>query len=76
MDLLFFGFPEESIARHLEGDWGDLCDEDREMKDEAIVAEHKGESTDSLQHVQALRWYGNLHNNRMEQVGDDCHVPT
>ena len=46
------------------------------MKDETIVAEHKGESTNSLQHVQALRWYGNLHNNRMEQVGDDCHVPT
>ena len=32
-DLHFFGFIEESIARHLGGDWGNLCAEDREMND-------------------------------------------
>lgn len=47
-DLRFFGFLEESIARHLGGDWGDLCAEDREMNDEAIAAEQRGEPTDSL----------------------------
>lgn len=48
MDLSFFDFLEKSIARHLEGDWGDLCAEDSELNDEAIAAEQRGEPTDSL----------------------------
>ena len=48
MDFGFFGFVDESIARHLRGDWGDLCLEDKEMNDEAIAAEQRGEPTDSL----------------------------
>ena len=47
-NLRFFGFLEESIARHLGSDWGNLCAEDREMNDEAIAAEQRGEQTDSL----------------------------
>jgi hypothetical protein len=28
--------PSEFIARHVSGDWGDLCDEDRELNDAAL----------------------------------------
>lgn len=48
MDFDFFVFVEESLERHLRGDWGDLCAEDTELNDEAIAAEQRGEPTDSL----------------------------
>lgn len=47
-DFGFFGFVEESLKRHLIGDWGDLCQDDRELNDEAIATEQRGETTDSL----------------------------
>jgi hypothetical protein len=28
--------PSQFIARHVSGDWGDLCDEDRELNDAAL----------------------------------------
>jgi hypothetical protein len=28
--------PSEFLNRHLAGDWGDLCDEDRQLNNEAI----------------------------------------
>jgi hypothetical protein len=31
----WFGF----LARHTHGDWGDLCDEDRALNDEAVYGE-------------------------------------
>ncbi len=47
-DYGFFEFVEGSLGRHLSGDWGDLCSDDRELNDEAIAAEQRGETTDSL----------------------------
>lgn len=38
----------ECLGRHALGDWGDLCDEDREMNDDAIEAERSGGYTDRL----------------------------
>ena len=38
----------ECINRHAYGDWGDLCDEDKQMNDDALEAERKGEPTDRL----------------------------
>ena len=29
--------PSDFLARHLEGDWGDLCDEDKEANDQALI---------------------------------------
>ena len=33
--------PAEFIGRHLLGDWGDLCAEDRRANDEAIACGHR-----------------------------------
>ena len=30
-------FVEKALQRHLEGDWGDLCEEDRQSNEEALV---------------------------------------
>ncbi len=38
----------DCLQRHSEGDWGDLCEEDRRMNDEAIEAERDGGETDRL----------------------------
>ena len=60
-DFGFFDFVEESLERHLTGDWGDLCLDDRELNDEAIAAEQRGETTDSLfsmyRHLQFSRLF-------------------
>lgn len=47
-DFGFFRFVEESLGCYLAGDWGDFCQDDRELNDEAIAAEQRGETTDSL----------------------------
>ena len=41
----------ECLSRHLIGDWGDLCDDDRQMNDESIEAEKNGEMCDRLMSV-------------------------
>ncbi len=38
----------ECLFRHSNGDWGDLCEEDRQMNDDALAAEKNGGYTDSL----------------------------
>ena len=38
----------DCLQRHASGDWGDLCEEDRRMNDEAIEAERGGGDTDRL----------------------------
>lgn len=45
-----FGFFEfvEYLGCHLIGDWGDLCPDDKDLNDEAIATEQRGETTDSL----------------------------
>ena len=35
-DAKFCRFVETSLKRHLEGDWGDLCKEDKELNDYAL----------------------------------------
>ena len=29
--------PHEFLERHLSGDWGELCDEDRQLNEEALI---------------------------------------
>ncbi len=29
--------PHEFLARHVSGDWGELCDEDRQLNEEALA---------------------------------------
>ena len=29
--------PMEFVARHIRGDWGDLCDEDQQLNDQALI---------------------------------------
>ena len=38
-DSYFKKFVDRSFARHCNGDWGDLCKEDKEMNDEALAHE-------------------------------------
>ena len=33
----------DCLNRHLNGDWGDLCDEDKAMNDESVRMENEGE---------------------------------
>jgi len=40
-DAEFAKFVLRSIRRHASGDWGDLCDEDRQMND-AALERHEG----------------------------------
>ena len=37
-DQRFYHFARFCLARHLNGDWGDLEKEDRELNDEAVVS--------------------------------------
>lgn len=46
--LGFAAFVESALTRHSSGDWGDICDDDKKMNDEAIEAEKNGEPTDRL----------------------------
>ncbi len=39
---------QSCLERHCKGDWGDLCDDDKEMNDESIRAEKEGGYSDSL----------------------------
>ena len=43
-----FGTVLDCLLRHSEGDWGDLCEEDRRMNDDALEAERGGGDTDRL----------------------------
>ena len=47
-DMKFNDFVSRCVVRHKCGDWGDLCEEDRRMNDEAIEAEREGGDTDRL----------------------------
>ena len=38
----------DCLGRHARGDWGDLCEDDRELNDLAIQAERDGGYTDRL----------------------------
>lgn len=35
-NVSFFMFVNKSLQRHQTGDWGDLCDEDKQMNDYAV----------------------------------------
>ncbi|MBR4685969.1 MAG: hypothetical protein IKP04_05510 [Candidatus Methanomethylophilaceae archaeon] len=39
---------QKCLDRHMSGDWGDLCEDDKAMNDESIEAEKSGEWTDRL----------------------------
>ena len=41
-------FLDGCLKRHSEGDWGDLCKEDKELNNIAILAEKNNKDTDSL----------------------------
>ena len=43
-----FGAVMDCILRHSNGDWGDLCEDDRELNDEALEAERRGGCADRL----------------------------
>ena len=48
MDRAFIGGVLTALTRHSMGDWGDLCDNDKEMNDRALKAELEGRHTDIL----------------------------
>ena len=37
VDPVFAKFLSHSIQRHINGDWGDLCQEDRDANDQALI---------------------------------------
>ena len=39
---------QECLERHESGDWGDLCEEDRQLNDDSLEAERNGDWADSL----------------------------
>ncbi len=50
-EMMVTGYQDEiqsCLDRHMSGDWGDLCEEDRQMNDDALAAEKNGGYTDSL----------------------------
>ena len=40
--------PNHFLRRHLRGDWGDLCDEDRKLNDAAVANEGDSEKQDRV----------------------------
>ena len=38
----------DCVRRHLSGDWGDICDEDKELNNEALRLEQLGEESERL----------------------------
>ncbi len=38
----------DCIEKHSGGDWGDLCEDDKRLNDDALEAERKGEATDRI----------------------------
>ena len=47
-DVAFNDFVMKSLFRHKTEDWGDLCEEDRRMNDEAVRLEKEGKDTDRI----------------------------
>ena len=50
-EMMVTGYQDEiqnCLDCHMSGDWGDLNEEDRQMNDDALEAEKKGDWTDSL----------------------------
>lgn len=39
---------ESCLDRHCKGDWGDLCDDDKQLNNDSLKAEKEGGYTDSL----------------------------
>ena len=48
MDERFARDVEACVVRHTTGDWGDLCDDDKELNDQALEAEKTGGYTDRI----------------------------
>ena len=42
------GIVRRCLERHCQGDWGDLCEDDKAMNDESLEAERSGGWTDRL----------------------------
>jgi hypothetical protein len=40
-DKNFEQFVRESFQRHLKGDWGDLCEEDKKANDNALITQDR-----------------------------------
>jgi hypothetical protein len=40
-DKNFEQFVRESFQRHLKGDWGDLCEEDKKSNDNALITQDR-----------------------------------
>lgn len=47
-DPKFASGVEGCLRRHATGDWGDLCNDDKELNDQALEAERNGGYTDRL----------------------------
>ncbi|QHK17617.1 hypothetical protein JS82_05670 [Methanomassiliicoccaceae archaeon DOK] len=47
-DYSFLLSVRECLDRHCRGDWGDVCKDNRQMNNDAIEAETRGEPTDRL----------------------------
>lgn len=39
---------QNCLDRHCRGDWGDLCDDDKQLNEDSLKAEKEGGFTDSL----------------------------
>ncbi len=47
-DISYHSDITTALEKHLSGDWGDLSDDDKQINDDAIIAEQKGEPTDRI----------------------------
>lgn len=41
MKTAFHTFVNQSLVRHLKGDWGDICEEDKAVNDAAVTSEDR-----------------------------------